>query len=111
MTQMGLDFTAGESLKEMGMSSVLASADAANFNWTDYALSLLEYFAKSVRQFSSDEFRAHFVNHLPEPPHPNAFGALFNRAAKAGIIRHVGYIKSVRASAHRRVVGVWQVAA
>jgi hypothetical protein len=107
MTQTSLDFTAGEALKEAGMSVVLANADVVNFNWTDYALSLLGGFAKSVEKFSSDEFRAHFVDRLPDPPSPNAFGALFNRAAKAGIIRHVGYAKSCRAAAHRRVVGVW----
>lgn len=109
MTQMGLDFTAGESLKESGISAVLASADAANFNWTDYALSLLEYFAKSVREFSSDEFRAHFVNQLPEPVHCNAYGALFSVAAKRGIIKHIGYVKSKRTSAHARIVSLWSL--
>lgn len=108
MTQTGFDFTAGEALKESGMAAVLASADVANFSWTDYALSLLGGFARSgVREFSSDDFRAHYIGTLPDPPNANSFGALFNRAAKSGIIRHVGYVKSCRSAAHRRVVGVW----
>lgn len=110
MTRIGLDFSAGESLKESGISAVLASVDATDSSWTGHALSLLEYFAKSVREFSSDEFRAHFVNQLSEPSHYNAYGALFSVAAKRGIIKHIGYVKSKRAPAHSRVVGVWQVA-
>ncbi len=109
MTQMGLDFS-GESLKEAGINQVLAHTEADTPDWTECAFSLLEAFARRVGRFSSDEFREYVAGILPEPPHVNAYGGLFSRAARAGIIKSVGYVKATRAAAHRRVVTVWQMA-
>ena len=56
------------------------------------------------------EFTAEHVRVIVGNPvgHPNVMGARFLHAAKAGIIKRVGYTRNSRASAHARVVSVWR---
>ena len=110
MTQPGFDFS-GEQLKEQGAAAAVVHADGVHLEWSDYAISLLEEFARGRETFSSDDFRQQVAGVLPDPPSLNAFGGLFISASRSGIIEHVGYVKSQRASAHSRVVGLWKLAA
>jgi hypothetical protein len=98
----------GETLKQNGMAAALQSADKTIPRWTDHALVLLNEYARGKKQITSDGFRAECKGLLPDPPSLNSFGALFSRAAKAGIIEQVGFVKSRRPSAHSRVLGLWQ---
>lgn len=52
---------------------------------------------------------AHDVAELgvPDPDHPARWGGLFSAAARAGIIRLVGYAPSSRPTVHRAIVRVW----
>jgi len=110
VTQQGFDFS-GEQLKEQGAEAAVLHADGVHLKWSDYAISLLEGFARGRAPFSSDDFRKHVAGVLPDPPCLNAIGGLFIRASRSGILEHVGYVKSHRRSAHSRVVGLWRSAA
>lgn len=101
----------GQILKEDGMAAALHSADRALPRWTDQAMACLNEYARGQYRFTSDGFREKYKDVLPDPPSFNCFGALFNKAARDGVIVQVGYVKSRRASAHKRVVGLWQAAA
>lgn len=106
-----MDQSPGEKLKESGAAAALRNADVSHMEWSDYALALLENFARGRETFSSDDFRKQVAGVLPDPPSLNAFGGLFISASRGGIIQHVGYVKSRRRSAHSRVVGLWKLAA
>lgn len=47
---------------------------------------------------------------LPEPDHPNAWGAAMHVARRRGLIREAGYRKATRADAHARVIRAWEAA-
>lgn len=110
MVQTVFDFNRGLELRDAGCAAVLAGAERDTPDWVSSALSILESFAKGKERFTSDDFRAFAAGILPDPPHYNAFGALFNAAAKAGMIQRVGFTKARRAPAHGRVLGVWAAA-
>jgi hypothetical protein len=108
--QQGFDFS-GEQLKEHGAAAAVHHADSVHLEWSDYALLLLKDFARGRAQFSADDFRKQVNGVLPDPPSCNAIGGLFLKASKAGVIIHAGYVKSNRAAAHSRIVGLWKAAA
>ena len=109
MTQQGFDFS-GVELKEQGTEAALQHADKVHMNWSDFALALLESFARGRAPFTAEDFRKHFTGVLPDPPSCNAIGAMFSRAAKAGILQHSGYTLAQRRAARSRVLRVWQAA-
>lgn len=55
------------------------------------------------RPFSANDVRGL----VPDAPGP-LMGARFNAAAKAGVIRRVGYVASTKANTHAHPVGEWQ---
>jgi hypothetical protein len=110
MTQTAFDFERGLELRDAGCAATLAHAERDTPDWLACALSILRSFAKDRVEFTSDDFRAFARGILPDPPHHNAFGALFNNAAKAGVIQRVGYARARRDVAHGRVLGVWAAA-
>lgn len=69
----------------------------------------ISWAARSFREFTSDDVHA-WLDHqgITELAHPNALGAQFLAAARAGIIEATGRVqKSGRTGAHRRAVQVW----
>lgn len=91
-----------ETLKADGMDRAEQAADDGwKHNWRQ-AIALL---AALGEPFTSDDVRG-----IAGEPwnHPNACGALFNGAARDGLIRQVGYRKSERARLHSHPLTLWQ---
>jgi hypothetical protein len=97
--------TLGEHLKERGIGIVLMASEP----WSIKAARALRDFSRSTAgSFTSDDFRQHCAeNGIPNPRHENAWGGIFNRCAKKGDIRRIGYVKSTRGPAHARPVTEW----
>ena len=94
----------GGSLKAEGTKRVSTN----NEDWLDAAVSLLRSFAARTDAFTNGDFR-NWAKGLPEPAHPNAWGALFNRAARRGIIRKTGrFLTNGVPSARARLVAEWR---
>lgn len=72
--------------------------------WTQKAIACLRAIPTNV-EFQADWFRS---IGLPEPHHPNAWGAVIHAAAKLGLIEQVGFARSKLPSARARIVGVWK---
>ena len=66
--------------------------------------------ARSFPAFTSDEVHGILAElGITELAHPNALGAAFLQAARAGIIENTGRVqKSGRLGAHRRNIQVWK---
>lgn len=45
--------------------------------------------------FTSEEFRQDVKATLPQPPDDRAFGSVFRRAAKAGVIKKLGFVPAL----------------
>lgn len=95
----------GEQLKEQGVQRVLEN----NEEWADLAMSYLKSVA-AWGDFTSDDLHVTCTANGIAPPHRNAWGALFRKASKLGLIKRVGYRKSQRPASHSRVVAVWRKA-
>ena len=92
--------------KEIGQQLVLENSGS----WVDQAMYLLERFIKkTIDEFTMDDFRSYATGiGLKEPHHPNAWGALFNHAARLNMIRFSGNVwESSRPEAHKRLIRGW----
>ncbi|SCX37990.1 hypothetical protein SAMN03159343_0260 [Klenkia marina] len=79
----------------------IARADESLDGWTRSCWQTgIAYWASTGWEFTADEVRALGV---PDPANPNAVGAQFMAAARAGLIRPMGFVQSRRPSRH----GAW----
>lgn len=90
---------AQEALEE-ALCRVEANAPA---DWKNSAEALLSALAASGIPFTADDI----WKTLPQPPEPRALGAIIRAAARDGRIRRMGFMQSVRACCHQRLVAVW----
>lgn len=100
MTQQDLFENIGEHLKERGIDRVAESC----IGWVENAAIEIIHVAGERGTVTADDIR-----HLPNPPHPNAIGAAFHKAAKTGVIVQDGYQKSRHPTCHGRVISVWRL--
>jgi hypothetical protein len=93
--------TAGEQLK---MSGLFAADMAASDDWKSRWDEAIGYLARRGGPFTADD-----VREIAGDPtdHPNATGARFLAAARAGLIRRVGYRSATHEGAHARMVSEW----
>jgi hypothetical protein len=104
MTQLNIfDYAAAVTAREVAVNQVLGH----NAKWSEVAMAALRSFAGRVgRSFTTEDFRV--ANLVAPPGHPNAWGALFNGAAKKGIIRQVGFARPANVRSHSSVVMTWE---
>ena len=94
----------GRSLKDAGIKLVLDHAE----EWEDQAELAFDWWLESVadQQFTMDDFRTFCEEiELPQPHHPNAWGAFTKKVQSR--IHPVGFIESKRPSAHARVIRMY----
>lgn len=79
---------------------------AAHPYWRLHAEDALERLARRGVPFTADDLHAEAGDQLGNASN-SAIGGLFSRAARRGLIRHVGYTTSTRPAAHGRVLRQW----
>jgi hypothetical protein len=109
--QRSLDLLSPEELRDAGIAAVQLSHE----RWIPLALAALVSVAKrrGRRGFTSDDVRAEADRLLvPAPAHHNAWGGLFARAARLGLIVQADRAprKSTRPDAHAHRNPVWRAA-
>lgn len=87
--QLSIDYESARRERDAGMSRALSHAERVNDGWSDVALAKLTIYARTHAQFTSYDFRQAYTG--PESPTPKAFGPVFLKAAKQGVIQRVGY--------------------
>ncbi len=90
--------------REVGMASVIRNADEAYSQRFFHAIEIL---AASGVGFTADAARD-LAGDPPSTTSPNVAGAIFNAAAKAGLIEAVGYSRSGRVIGHANTVRLWR---
>lgn len=97
----------GKQLKDGGTRLVSDNNKA----WIDAVFSQLESLCIYYDEFTADDLRVVCaLRGLSEPGHRNAWGAVFARAAREKLIRHVRYQRSDNPTSRSRVVAVWRKA-
>lgn len=103
--QLTLDFDAVPSEE-----AVLAGRDQAERNsddwWVRTALQAVRAIAKTGREFQA--FDLVEIYGVPEPDHPNRWGALLTRAARDGVIVVVGAAPSRRPTTAKSLTRTWR---
>jgi hypothetical protein len=91
--------------KQIGMQLALD----AQPDWSEQAFEAIKLLAKRGGEFTSEDVLA--ITGLPSGDigqhKNNASGAIMNKAARAGIIRKVGYGTAKRKASHGAVLAIW----
>lgn len=96
----------GIQARNQGAARVL---DNAGDPWSEATRRIITRLAATGHRFTSDDVRAEAQQAgIPEPHHPNAYGAALLAAAHAGLIIDTGRVaRSERPEARGRKVAVW----
>ena len=84
----------------------------AGSEWVKQAYRKLEnYLTHFDQPFLAEDVRmwAESLN-FPIPPHKRAWGGVFARACKAGLINKIGYRSTTNPNAHRTPATLWEAA-
>ena len=99
--------------RDRGMAMAADHAERVTPGWGEEAYSvLLDFLTKPpacTDAFTSEHVREHGAAlALAEPPHRRAWGPIFQRAAKAGMIEKAGFTTARAANVHCAIITVWR---
>ena len=104
-----LDLFEGMQLRDLGIKQSESHANEVEQNWSEKAYSFLVNFCRSHRVFMAEDIRDSSIGIVPEPPSQRAWGAIFVKAAKSGLIKRVGYGQVKNPKAHCTPAAIWAV--
>lgn len=87
--QLAIDFAAVKAARNAGMTLAADHAEAEQPGWAEEAYGALKRFARQRERFTSYDFRR--AGLIVSPTTDKAFGPIFLKAARAGLIQRVGY--------------------
>lgn len=100
----------GEQLKIDGMKAAIDHADTVTRDWSGRAYAIVQEYLMCFGRtpFKAEDVRLYAeLMDLPPPPHNRAWGSVFNRAKKIGIIRSIGTVKVRNPKAHSCYATLW----
>lgn len=98
-------------LRDIGIQRAVEHADAEIPSWSDIAFDNLRMFLRYApdSQFMGEDVRGYATTRgLPDPPDKRAWGAVMLRAARAGLIRKIGYAHAKDPKVHRSINPLWE---
>ena len=107
--QLQLNFEKAKELRDLGMLSAEINANKKNNEWSCLAFNFLIEYAKNNTEFLAEDVRAASADIVPEPPSKRAWGGIFVRACKTGLICRNGYRKVSNPKAHCTPATLWKV--
>jgi photosystem II stability/assembly factor-like uncharacterized protein len=89
------DLRDAKAARDIGMEKALAHAENTHAGWKHAAYHFLVLYAKQHAEFISEDVGdAHEAAGLPQPPTRRAWGSLYRKAAREGIIVQSGIGRS-----------------
>lgn len=90
--QLTIDFAEARAARDAGMSKALRHAERIDDEWPDAALGFLYRYARAHEHFISEEATAEAERlGYGSPADGRAWGGVFKRAAREGIIQRAGF--------------------
>lgn len=109
MTHQQMNISFAQQARDQGITKAITNADRVHNSWSERCY---EYFKTFVRMqkgsFRIEEFRDWVENKIEKPPSLRAYGAITMKAARKGVIQHVGYAKVTNVRAHQANCAVWK---
>lgn len=104
-----LDIFEGMLLRDEGIQQAIDHADQVDEKWSETAYRfLLSFISTTTTEFMVEDIRiAAEKSGVPIPPSDRAWGGIIVRAAKAGLIRRVGYRAVANPKAHCTPATLW----
>lgn len=106
--QLPIDFTAARAARDAGIAAAVEHADHVEPKWSDTAYDFLVGYLPSVETLTSEDVREASRGVVSDPPSLRAWGGVFMRAARAGLIERAGYGTARDPKVHCNVVTVWR---
>ena len=113
MTQDSFDWTQARAARDAGIQMAADHADAVVPKWSDAAYEILVCYCKRSgfgARFTSEDVRAYADKAgLISPPHLRAWGGVFQRAARCGLVSKAGTDTAKSTNVHCAIITVWRV--
>lgn len=93
--------TTGEELKAAGIAQALDNPTTPP--WKVVARQAIDELAARYHPFTAEDVR----RMVGDPPTEKVIGAIFNAAARAGVIKRVGFVQTRRPSSHATMTSQW----
>lgn len=108
MNQIPMDFETARRRRDSGMARAADHANAETPGWTEAAFEFLEACAKvRAAPFLAEEvIEMAKAAHLAPPPDGRAWGGVFRRAARSGVIAKAGFAPAKTSNCSPKVL--WQ---
>lgn len=98
----------GQEAARAGMQRAEDHAERVSAGWKVRAAEFLNSYALRHKTFTAETVIGASAGVVPNPPDSRAWGAVFARAARAGIITLDGFENAQRAQVHRQIVRRWR---
>lgn len=99
----------GQQARDKGIEKAITNADRVSPSWSVRAYEFFKTFVRMQNEsFRIEEFRDWVEDKIENPPSLRAYGAITMKAARKGIIKHVGYAKVTNVRAHQANCAVWR---
>ena len=106
-SQLNISFARRE--RDKGIAKAMKSADEVSKDWCDKVYALLKEFLHEQKgNFMAEDFRLSVMDKVDQPRSNRAFGGVFMRAAKEGLIERVAYAPTKNVNSHRANASVWR---
>ena len=98
-----------EKLKNAGMTRAIKTAEKQVNGWAKEAYSFLLQYAVAHSEFMAEDVRLASAGIVSEPPSKRAWGSIFTKASRDGIIKRKGFKSVKNAKAHATPATLWEV--
>jgi len=103
-----LDLFTGQELRDAGIKQSMETAEKHQENWTHFAYQFLLNYTKANKEFMAEDVRNASEGIVQSPPSKRAWGGIFVKAVKSGLIERIGFRNVKNANAHCTPASLWK---
>lgn len=103
-----LDIFKSCELRDQGIKRALDAAEKKDLSWGEIAYTFLIRYAERHKEFLAEDVRSASKYLVPQPPSNRAWGSIFVKANKNGIIKADGFGFVKNPKAHRTPATKWR---
>lgn len=95
--------------RDIGIKKAEDHANSVHESWSDKAYEFLRQYIRHDAEFMTEQIREASEGIVPEPPSKRAWGSIVLKAARAGLIKKIGYKSVSNPKANATPATLWRV--